>query len=276
MTVSINTGIAEVNGTRLYYEVAGEGHPLVLVHGALVNHHLWDDQFLPFAQHFRVIRYDMRGFGNSATLKAGVHYSGSEDLAALLRFLEIEHAYVMGLSAGGGLALDFTLAHPEMVDALISVGGGVMGFEPKSAADDPWQQTEAALKQGKIDEAVELMLRYWTDGPERTPEQVDPAVRERIRAMTAHNYRLPNDPDASWPDPVKPYAAGRLAEIKVPTLVIIGAKDVLEVRETADFLVKGVKGAQKVVIPDAAHHPNMEKPEEFTRIVLDFLKSLPQ
>src|SRR5579872_3466169 len=120
------TGFAEVNSTKLFYEVAGEGHPLVLIHGGLVDHHLWDEQFSAFAQHYKVIRYDMRGFGDSGLIKVGdAPYSMRDDLHALLQHLGIEKTYIMGLSMGGGMAIDFTLAYPEMVDALIPVAAGV-------------------------------------------------------------------------------------------------------------------------------------------------------
>ena len=115
-------GFAEVNGTTLYYEVAGEGHPLVLNHGGLVDHHLWDDHIDAFAQHFKVISYDIRGFGSSGMLKRGMElYSMERDLYSLLRFLGIEKTYILGLSMGGALAIDFTLQYPEMVDSLITV-----------------------------------------------------------------------------------------------------------------------------------------------------------
>jgi len=123
-------GFAEVNGTTLYYEVAGDGHPLVLNHGGLVDNHSWDDQFDELAQHFKVIRYDMRGFGDSGMLKNGMEpYSMERDLYSLLQFLGIEKAYMLGLSMGGSLAIDFTLQYPEMVDALITVGAGLSGSE---------------------------------------------------------------------------------------------------------------------------------------------------
>src|SRR2546425_4272632 len=123
-------GFAEVNGTILYYEVAGEGHPLVLNHGGLVDNHLWDDQFDEFAKHFKVIRYDIRGFGDSGMLKSGMEpYSMERDLYSLLQFLGVEKNYVLGLSMGGELAIDFTLQYPESVDALVTVGAGLSGFE---------------------------------------------------------------------------------------------------------------------------------------------------
>lgn len=276
-------GYAEVNGTRLYYEVAGSGHPLTLIHGALVNRGLWDDQVAAFAERYTVVRYDMRGFGDSALVKADQPpYSASADLYALLHYLGIKQTYLMGLSAGGGLAIDFTIEHPEVVDALIAVAAGLSGFAPESSdessegeAEEPWQQVVQALQQGEIDRAVEMNLRYWTDGPRRTPEQVNAQARERVRAMTTANYRRGDDLGV-WPEFIEPPAAGRLAEIKVPTLVMYGDQDVREVAEVAQALEGGIKGARKVVIPDTAHHLNLEKPAEFNRVVLDFLAALPQ
>jgi len=275
----VSTGYAEVNGTRLCYEVAGVGRPLTLVHGALVNRRLWDDQVAAFAEHYTVIRYDMRGFGDSALVKADQPpFSATDDLAALLRFLGIERTAVMGLSAGGAVAIDFTLEHPEMVEALIAVAAGVSGFEPDKEDNaeevDLWPRVVQALQQGEIDRAVDLQLRYWTDGPTRTPEQVNAQARERVRAMTTENYRRGDDLEV-WPQMLQPPAIGRLAEIRVPTLVIIGDKDAREPMQIAQLLEREIAGAQRVVIPDTAHHLNLEKPAEFNRVVLDFLAALP-
>ncbi len=270
-------GIAEVNGTNLYYEVAGEGHPLVLNHGGLVDNHLWDDQFDVFAQHFKVIRYDFRGFGASGMIKKGAPpYSLERDLYSLLQFLGIEKTYMLGLSVGGALSIDFTLQYPEMVDALITVGAGLSGFdfgEPNEDLKAKFAAMEEALKRRDIPSAVEVSLQIWTDGPYRMPEQVDPAVRERVRAMTTRNYERDDDQDVE-PQAMEPAAAGRLSEIHVPTLVIVGGQDNDLIMRIADTLVKDIPGAKKAVIPGAAHHPNMEKPEEFNRIVLEFLGSL--
>lgn len=133
MSAHVQTGRADVNGTTLYYEVVGEGHPLTLVHGGLVDRRLWDDQFAVFAQHYRTIRYDIRGFGDSAMPTHG-DFTMVDDLYHLLQFLGVEKTYLMGLSLGGGSAIDFTLAHPEMIDALIPVAAGVSGFQPPQGA----------------------------------------------------------------------------------------------------------------------------------------------
>ena len=276
MVEHVQWGFAEVNGTRLYYEVAGEGHPLVLNHGGLVDNHLWDDQFDEFAKLFRVIRYDMRGFGDSGMIKRGMEsYSMEHDLFSLLQFLDIQKTYVLGLSMGGALSIDFTLQYPEMVDALITVGAGLSGFEE----DDPeelkaqFAEMEEAFKSGDIARSVEISLRIWTDGPFRTTQQVDPQVRERVRAMTTHNFERGDDEEVR-PQHIEPPAAGRLAEIHVPTLIIVGGEDVEIIHSIADKLEQDIVGAKKVVIPGTAHHLNMEKPHEFNRVVIDFLEQV--
>lgn len=276
----LQTGFAEVNGTRLYYEVAGVGHPLTLIHGGLVDRRLWDDQFEVFAQHYRVIRYDMRGFGDSGLIKAEAGaYSFEKDLHDLLQFLGIEKTYLLGLSMGGAIAIDFTLMYPGMVDALIPVAMGLSGFKP--AEDEfseeekaSWIQVDEALKKRDIPRAVELTLHMWTDGPVRTPNQVDPAVREKVRAMTTRNYQRPDEQETVEPESLEPPAISRLSEIHIPTLIIVGDQDVRTILQIADILEKGIAGAKKVVIHGPAHHLNMEKPEEFNRAVLDFLGSL--
>lgn len=272
-TNQLQTGFADVNNTRLYYEVAGTGHPLVLIHGGLVNRRLWDDQLAVFAQHYKVIRFDIRSFGDSAPITAETPpYSLEEDLYSLLKFLGIEKTYVLGLSMGGAMAIDFTLMYPEMVDALIPAAMGLSGFE----GEEPWTEVDEALKRGDVAQAVELNLRMWTDGPLRTADQVDPDVREKVRVMTTRNFEHPEEENATQPRTLEPPAISRLSEIHVPTLIIIGDQDVLDILKIADILEKGIPGARIEVIHGTAHHLNMEKPQEFNRIVLDFLGALSQ
>ncbi|HTK07373.1 MAG TPA: alpha/beta hydrolase [Ktedonobacteraceae bacterium] len=274
------TSIAEVNGTTLYYEVAGTGHPFVLIHGHLLDRRSWDDQFAVFAQHYRVIRYDQRGFGDSGLITKGKSYSDRQDLYELLKFLDIESAYIMGVSGGGVLAIDFTLEHPEMVDALIPITAGVSGFRPSEEAmkQHPdvmrmYASLNEAAAQHDIARAVEISLELWTDGPGRLPGQAAPEVRKRVREMTTRNWERPdNVAQAETPTvPLEPPAIGRLAEIGVPTLVILGE---LDVPNPLDQLAAEIPGAKKVIMAETAHHPFMEKPAEFNQIVLDFLGAL--
>src|SRR6185312_3100969 len=181
----VQTGFAEVNGTTLYYEVAGAGHPFILIHGHLLERRSWDEQFAVFAQRYRVIRYDQRGFGDSGLITKGASYSDRQDLSALMQFLGIESAYLMGVSGGGALALDFTLEHPEMVDALIPVTAGVSGFrlseEMKNKHPEVvrlYASLNEAFEKHDIAQAVEISLALWTDGPGRLPGQAMSSVRE--------------------------------------------------------------------------------------------------
>ena len=277
---SVRTGFAPVNGTTLYYEVAGTGHPFILVHGHLLDRKSWDDQFGVFAKEYRVIRYDQRGFGDSGLITKGQQYSDREDLSALMKFLSIESAYLMGVSGGGSLAIDFTLEHPEMVDALIPVTAGVSGYQPSEDVMNQhpdvvrmYTSMNEAFEQHDVARAVEISLAFWTDGPGRLPRQAAPEVRERVREMTTRNWERPDDEAQAEtpPIPLEPPAVGRLSQIAVPTLIILGEWDA---PNPLDQLAAEIPGARKAVISETAHHPFMEKPAEFNQIVLDFLKSL--
>ncbi|HLG62461.1 MAG TPA: alpha/beta hydrolase [Ktedonosporobacter sp.] len=276
----VQTGVAEVNGTTLYYEIAGAGHPFVLLHGHLLDRRSWDDQFAIFARQYRVIRYDQRGFGDSGLITKGKAYSDRQDLYELMKFLGIKSAYIMGVSGGGSLAIDFTLAHPEMVDALIPVTAGVSGYRPSEEMMQKhpdvtrmYASLDEAFEQHDMARAVEVSLALWTDGPGRLPGRAAPNVRERVREMTTRNWQRPDDEAQAEtpPVPLEPPAVGRLSQIAVPTLVILGEWDAPNPLEQ---LAAEIPGAKKVVMAETAHHPFMEKPAEFNRIVLDFLGSL--
>ncbi len=267
-------GTLRADGGPLYYEVAGRGHPLVLIHAGVADHRMWDGQFELYAQHYRVVRYDTRGFGRS-TVAEGHTFSNRRDLLELMNHLGIESAYVTGVSRGGQIAVDFTLEHPDKVDALIAVSSGLSGDDyqptPEEAAvfarmDELWNKKEYAA-------LADLEVRQWVDGPGQPADRVDPRIREKVRRMIVDNYTA-NQTEGT-PVPLDPPAAGRLAEIKVPTLVIAGALDGPDVLQAADKLARGVRGARKVVIPGTAHLPSMERPQEFNRIVLEFLGKLP-
>jgi pimeloyl-ACP methyl ester carboxylesterase len=253
----------------LYYEIAGEGHPLVLIHGGLVNSGLWDDQFEVCAGQHRTVRYDVRGYGKS--LPPTSYYSNHGDLRDLLDHLGIAQAFVLGLSMGGSIAIDFALAYPDRVAALIPVAAGLSGYRTTTNTTLR-DEMIAAYERGDKERAVELSLQVWTDGPQRTPDQVDPVVRERIRAMTVHTFDLP-DVEA-WLQRLEPPAIDRLAEIHAPTLFVVGDQDVEDILKIGDRIVANVPGAQRVIIPGTAHHLNLERPAEFNRIVLEFLDSL--
>jgi pimeloyl-ACP methyl ester carboxylesterase len=272
------SGVVRVNNTQLYYDVAGAGHPLTLAHGLLLDRSSWDDQFGVFARQYTVVRYDLRGWGDSAQEPTDPPYSPRQDLLGLLDSLNIQQTYLLGLSGAGTVALDFTLEHPERVDALILVASGLSG-SPQRMTENIQAfiaQYYGALQRKVIAGAVEATVRFWTDGPKRRPEQVDAQARERITHMGTRHIQRHGDLMAHQRHmlPLEPPAIKRLAEVNVPTLIVVGDLDTPETLEIADVLEQGIAGAQKTVISGTAHHPHMEKPEEFNRIVMNFLSEL--
>jgi pimeloyl-ACP methyl ester carboxylesterase len=268
---------ADINGTRMRYEVRGNGDPLVLIHSGIADLRLWDDQMDVFASHHRVIRYDVRGYGQTPH-PPGI-YSDYEDLKGLLDHLSIDQTVVLGCSIGGAIAIDFALAYPGRVTALIPVASALNGYEPeetdvaaKEERERLFTESNAAYEAGDFQTAAHLYARVWADGPKRSSDQVDKEVRAQAIAMMLDMFELPEDEGSE--QPLKPPAAERLSEIKVPTLVMVGDYDVETIQLTADYLAENISGASKEVMAEVAHYPNMEKPAEFNQIVLDFLKAV--
>ena len=257
------TGFADVNGTRLAYEVRGEGDPVVLIHGGLVDSRMWDDQVEPFAQSHRVIRYDLRGFGKSA-FSTGP-FSHVEDLKALLDDLHVERASLVGVSVGGNTALDFALEHPERVADLVLVNSSLRGYKAQPLAESV-AVNRAAAEQG-METAIELWLRH----PLFASGRDNPEFERRMRQMLADNWRFwgpENSITVTWPSPP---TLERLSAVAAPTLIVVGDRDAPHILGMADSLATRIPGARRVFIQGASHHPNMERPAEFNRIVLEFL-----
>jgi 3-oxoadipate enol-lactonase len=267
-TLHTETGFLGTEGAHLYYEVAGEGFPLLLIHAGVADSSMWDEQFSVFAQHYRVIRYDIRGFGKSE-IAAGPN-SNHGDVAALFKHLDIEKAHIIGISFGGLIALDFTLAYPEMVADLILVTPSISGDQPSELVQQFAAEEEACLEKGDLAAATEVNLRMWVDGPKRSPEQVSPEVRERVRQMQLHAFTTVV-PEGAEEVELTPPANVRLSEVHAPVLLIVGDADIPDKLKLTDELASAITGSQQVIIPDVAHMVSMEKPAEFNRIVLDFL-----
>lgn len=270
-------GFVDVAGGRLPYEVAGEGHPFLLIHAGIADMSMWDAQWNDFAEQFRVIRYDTRGFGGFKT--EDVAFSNRQDIVNLLDHLGISSAYIMGCSRGGQIAVDFTVEFPERVDALISVGGGLSGYqpEPNEGNAEEWRlfdEMEAVFEAGDWDRATEMDLQMWVDGIGQPSDRVDPQLRERVREMIATNYR--EHSTQGQPIVLDPPAFPRLGQIQVPTLIIIGDLDTPVTQQISDVLAEQIPGAQKVVMHGTTHLPNMEQPEAFSRAVLGFLNHVAQ
>ena len=264
-------GTAAVNGAELYYEVAGEGEPLVLVHAGIADGRMWDGQIDAFAERYCVIRPDLRGFGRSPVVEGS--YSHHADLRALLDVLEVDRAAFVGCSMGGGAVLDFALENPGRAGALVLVGSAVGGFEFDGAPPEEWDELVAADEAGDLERVSELEVRMWVDGPRRGPDAVDPAVRDLVREMNLIALKNEATQFGEEQEPDVP-AASRLSGIQVPTLVLVGDEDRTRTLAAADLLGRALPDARKRAMSGTAHLPNMERPEEFNRLVLDFLEGV--
>ena len=259
------SGFAEVNGTKLYYEALGRGPAVVLIHGGLVDSRLWDDQMRPLSKHFRVVRYDLRAFGRSAA--ATEPFSHLEDLRGLLDFLKIEKATLVGLSLGGIVAADFALEHPERVERLVLAGPGLRGDKqppPKdvAASIEAMQKGAEAFVDATMKRELYAAVRPGTD------------AHARLRRMLLDNFKALTSLRPGFVQYPERPTAERLSEIKAPTLVLIGSRDGQNLRNIADTLATSIPGARKVMIEGSSHHPPVEKPKEFNRALLDFLKAV--
>jgi pimeloyl-ACP methyl ester carboxylesterase len=273
-TRQTQSGFAPVGRAKLYYEVAGAGDPLVMIHAGVADSRQWNNEFAVFAYHHQVVRYDMRGYGHSEP--ADGEFSHLGDLTALLEQLGLDgRLVVMGCSMGGGLALNFALARPERVRGLIMVDAGPPGLELDIPAPAKFAAAEAAYNVGDLDQVAELETQIWFDGEGRTPDQVNQAMRKLAydmnrRALDHEAKQLGKRlPDAESP------AVERLGALTMPVLVIVGAHDTPYMLAAADYMVANIPTARKVIIADAAHLPNMDQPAEFSRAVLEFLRRIP-
>jgi 3-oxoadipate enol-lactonase len=255
----------------LAHEVAGSGPVLLLVHAGIADRRMWDDQMGPFAgAGWTVIRADLPGAGETPAPAGPVPTWAT--LRDLLDHLGVQRAVVVGCSLGGRAGVDLALAAPERVRALVLVGSGLAGHRFEEAAlHRLWDDSEAAVERGDLEEAARIELETWVVGVGRGPEAVDPAVRSRARAMLLDLYGAGG---ADLRD-LEPPAAGRLGEIAVPTLVLVGDHDRPDIQAIADALAGGIPGAERVVLAGTAHLPNLERPAEFNRVVLEFLAKLP-
>jgi pimeloyl-ACP methyl ester carboxylesterase len=268
----VATETTTLNGTEFYYELIGEGKPLVFLHAGICDRRMWDEQVPFFAQSYRVLRYDMRGFGETPHVPG--EYSEIDDLRALLDHLQLDRVTLIGCSKGGTLALDFTLLHPERVEALVIVGSNPSGFEFSDATPEIWDQLVAAWKGGDLERTTELETEMWFVGQGRSRDDVPVALFNKVAAMNL--IALQNEKAGVGENKTpKVQAVDRLAEVQVPVLAIFGDHDDKPDLEGAmRQIATEVANGRMIVMTGTAHLPNMEKPDEFNQHVLNFLQSV--
>jgi pimeloyl-ACP methyl ester carboxylesterase len=256
-----------INGARIHYERTGEGLPVVFLHAGVADHRMWEPQVAPFAKRFDVIRPDMRGFGKSEL--PPVRWSPAEDVRALVDDLHLKPIHLVGCSIGGGVAIDFALQHAERLSKLVLVGPGIGGTNFGKKYPEVFAEVQAADGANDMAAVNQAEMYLWLDGPRRRRGYVRQPLRDLFLDMNGGNV---NADWASAPtDDPDPPAVERLHEITAPVLVVVGDEDVPPVFDAVELLMEKVPHARKAVIHDAAHLPNLEHPDEFNRLVLDFL-----
>jgi pimeloyl-ACP methyl ester carboxylesterase len=258
--------LADLNG--LHYDVTGSGPAVVLLHAGIADSRMWAPQVEALEGDYTVVRLDFRGFGRSEVPSGP--FSPGRDVVDLLDALSLERAALVGVSMGGGIALQVAVARPDRLWALALVGAGLRDHPWSPEVRRAWEEEEDALERGDLDAAVEVNLRTWVDGPGREPHEVDPGVRDLVAGMQRRAFELER-PDGGPEEELEESAAARLAEIRVPTLVLVGALDVPDMLAISERIAAEVPGAERVVVDGGAHMVTMERPDQVNEPLLAFL-----
>lgn len=262
-SLQVDTGYVSVNGGKLFYELAGTGKNIILLHDGMVNREIWDEQFPLLAKTYRVVRYDRRGYGKSSDPE--VKYSHIEDLNRVFIQLNIDKAIVFGMSSGGRLAIDFALTYPEKVDGLVLVGAVVSGFgytshmHTRGGKYDPRKYTDP----------VRVHEYYIMEDPYEIYSE-NTVAKERVMKLLpglARENRVPTQPAAK-------VAVRSLSEIKVPALILVGEFDIPDVHAHAGAINAGIANSKREIIPRSGHLIPIEQPALFNEAIMDFLNNL--
>lgn len=264
-------GFIDLIDGQLYFETAGVGRSIVLIHGMGLDTRMWDNQFERLSKQFRVIRYDVRGYGLS-TCPTTLSYTHQNDLKQLLDLLGIERTIIIGLSMGGDIAIKFSLEYPEAVDSLILANSGLEGYISQRTNNDLgtiYQEIERSVSENHLDKARGL----WLGLPHFSNILKNKEVSDMLYKMTDTYtfWHFAND-NPIIRSQVK--AKDRLKEINKPCLIISGELDLIEFRDIAETLNNELAVCTHKIISNAGHLSNMEEPIVFNNIVIEFIRSL--
>ena len=273
----IDSGYAGVNGTKLYWETAGTGETIVLIHGSFGDRRFWDFQFTALSNKYKVLRYDVRGYGKSALPNPHEPYTDAEDLNALMEFLKIRKAHICGLSLGSIVGIDFALSHPDKLISLILCGPRVAGDgtdEYRTTNADTVRtiiaKTTDIVKNKSAKEATDYL---WTGNHSMGKTVISSITREKLLHM-GYEYSWWRYLNTSKRELVFPMAIKKLYEIKIPTLIITAEYDLELCKEVGAIIVKEIAGAKLITVKGAGHIMNMDKPGKFNKAIFKFIRNL--
>lgn len=263
-SLNIKIGNAQLAGER-----AGTGNPLVFLHAGVADKRMWQPQIAAFNKDHQTIAYDRRGFGKTTTPDEA--FSNVEDLQAVLDQLDIESTALIGCSQGGRVAIDFALANPKRVNALVLISPAISGapapqtFSPEiEKLVDALDEAEEADDLARINE---IEAHLWLDGPAGAAGRVGGELRELFLDMNGIALGMPELTKEIEPASAYECVSG----LSLPTLVLWGDLDFPHVKERCKYLVETISGAQGKEIPGTAHLPNLEQPEKVNSLLRTFL-----
>jgi 3-oxoadipate enol-lactonase len=272
-TQTTTTGYAKVNGTTLYYEVTGEGTPIIFLHGFTCDHRNWNPQVKYFSKKYKVITFDARGHGKSS-MPDTIPYRSVDDLATLMDFLKIEKAVIVGHSMGGNPAFFYALEHPEKVLGLVLAEGGPVIMDSKLINLEKLQNYMAEisnLSNIARKEGIEKAKTVYLNISPVINSVENPKSHELVEAMIS-GY-------SGWHwfnrNPQKSYPRGTpelFSQIKAPTLLVTGELSNDALKEMVAVQDTYIPDSKKVVLKKSNHMLNIENPSEFNKEMKIFLK----
>lgn len=270
----IKQGRINVGNGSLYYEEAGQGEPIIFVHGHSLDHRMWDEQFSVFAKKYHVIRYDLRGYGISSSQTEDYQFMHAEDLITLMDSLRIPKAHIVGLSLGGFITADMLAYFPDrMLSAFLASGN----IRKSKGPSEPMTPEEARIRDKEIaalkEKGVDVMKKEWFEGLMKSGG----SQRERMRESL---WQMIDEWDAWQPLHKEVRVVAGLDAIEklkknhpdVPALIVEGHSSSNRFSKEPPILQYLPNGKLKV-IDDCGHMLNMERPEEFNAALEEFLKS---
>jgi len=245
---------------------------IVALHPGVGDRRIWADCAETWADAgHHVVAYDRRGFGDT-TYEPEPH-DELDDLDAVLSACTSGAVCLVGNSRGGGLAIDFALAHPARVASLVLISPSPSGFPYETwnsvpSERDLDEQVDAAEQAGDLDLLNRLEVRYWLDGVDQSEGRVSGAARELMYEMNGRALAATPPGNSIAPDPAWP----RRSEIRQPTLVLVGEHDLPGCHDIGRDLVAAMTEARLETVADAAHCPSLDQPDALSTLVLDFLR----
>jgi pimeloyl-ACP methyl ester carboxylesterase len=272
----------DIGDAYFYYEIAGKGVPVILIHGHSVDCRMWDAQFTELAKRYKVVRYDMRGYGRTDMPVEGQKFLHAEDLHELMWFLGIPKAHLVGLSMGSSVAVDFMALYPEQTLSLTVAAGGIRkSTVPEDANASQKARIEAEERRKKLDsieavkkQGIEAYKKQWLEfvlsvcGPHKS--RIQPKLQQMINDWSAWQA-LHVEPPWELDPPVTMQLKAQKPDI--PVLVMVGKYDSPNTISSQEALMDILPNARRYDFADAGHFPNMESLEEFNKALTEFLAS---